>query len=104
MAALPTPPLVSVKEYLHTKYPNGDREYLDGLVVKRNVGTPAHSALQKILLFTWPPWRKTCTLQSGRNAVRVSKKHAIVCRRVGDGASVSPDRPSRARSATADCG
>ena len=50
MAALPTPPLVSVKEYLHTKYPNGDREYLDGLVVERNVGTPAHSALQKILI------------------------------------------------------
>jgi len=50
MAALPTPPLVSVEEYLHTNYPNGDREYLDGLVVERNVGTPAHSALQKILI------------------------------------------------------
>ncbi len=50
MAALPNPPLVSVEEYLATQYPDGDREYLDGVVVERNVGTPAHSALQKILI------------------------------------------------------
>lgn len=42
--------LVPVEEYLNTSYPDGDREYLDGLVVERNVGTPAHSALQKILI------------------------------------------------------
>jgi Uma2 family endonuclease len=50
MVALPTPPLVPVEEYLKTSYPDGDREYLDGLVVERNVGTPGHSALQKILI------------------------------------------------------
>ncbi|MGA2589774.1 MAG: Uma2 family endonuclease [Bryobacteraceae bacterium] len=50
MAALPTPRLVTVEEYLRTGYPDGDREYLDGLVVERNVGTPGHSALQKILI------------------------------------------------------
>ncbi len=50
MATSPTPPLVSVEEYLNTSYPDGDREYLDGLVVERNVGTPSHSALQKILI------------------------------------------------------
>src|ERR1700719_1578636 len=50
MATLPTPPLVAVEEYLSTSYPDGDREYLDGLVVARNVGTPDHSALQKILI------------------------------------------------------
>jgi Uma2 family endonuclease len=50
MAASPIPPLVSVEEYLHTSYPDGDREYLDGVVVERNAGTPAHSALQKILI------------------------------------------------------
>ena len=50
MATLPTPPLVAVEEYLSTSYPDGDREYLDGLVVDRNVGTPDHSALQKILI------------------------------------------------------
>jgi len=50
MATAPTPPLVSVEEYLNTSYPDGDREYLDGLVVERNVGTPSHSALQMILI------------------------------------------------------
>jgi Uma2 family endonuclease len=50
MAAPPVPPLLSVEEYLHTSYPDGDREYLDGLVVERNVGTPAHSALLGILV------------------------------------------------------
>ena len=38
------------EEYLATHYADGDREYLDGLVVERNVGTPEHSALQKILI------------------------------------------------------
>lgn len=50
MATAPTPPLVSVEEYLNTSYPDGDREYLDGVVVERHVGTPSHSALQKILI------------------------------------------------------
>lgn len=50
MAAVPNLPLVSVEEYLATRYPDGDREYLDGVVVERNVGTPGHSALQKILI------------------------------------------------------
>lgn len=50
MAALPDPALVSVDEYLATSYPDGDREYLDGVVVERNLGTPGHSALQKILI------------------------------------------------------
>jgi Uma2 family endonuclease len=49
MAALPDPPLVSVEEYLATSYPDGDREYLDGLVVERNLGSDPHSALQMIL-------------------------------------------------------
>ncbi|MCW5977753.1 MAG: Uma2 family endonuclease [Bryobacteraceae bacterium] len=50
MAAVPHPPLIPVDEYLKTSYPDGDREYLDGLVVERNMGTPLHSALQKILI------------------------------------------------------
>src|SRR5213080_2227674 len=50
MAALPTLPSISVQEYLNSSYPDGDREYLDGMVVERNVGTPGHSALQKILI------------------------------------------------------
>ena len=51
MAALPDPPLLmSVEEYLATSFPDGDREYLDGVVVERNLGTPGHSRLQKILI------------------------------------------------------
>ncbi len=50
MASVPSQPLTPVEEYLSTSYPDGDREYLDGLVVERNVGTPHHSALQKILI------------------------------------------------------
>jgi Uma2 family endonuclease len=50
MAALPDPPLMSVEEYLATSFPDGDREYLDGIVVERNLGTPGHSKLQKILI------------------------------------------------------
>ena len=50
MATLPTSPSISVEEYLSTSYPDGDREYLDGIVVERNLGTPHHSALQKILI------------------------------------------------------
>jgi Uma2 family endonuclease len=50
MAALPNPPLVPVEEYLATGYPGGDWEYIDGVLVERNVGTPGHSALQKVLI------------------------------------------------------
>jgi Uma2 family endonuclease len=50
MAALLTPPLVPVEEYLTTSYPDGDREYLDGVVMERYTGTPDHSALQKFLI------------------------------------------------------
>lgn len=37
--------LVSVEEYLHTSY-SPDREYRDGVLVERNVGTRGHSSLQ----------------------------------------------------------
>lgn len=43
-------PRVPVEEYLSTHYADGDREYLDGIVTERNVGTPLHSALQRILI------------------------------------------------------
>ncbi len=48
MAALPTLPRVPVEEYLTSSYPDGDREFVDGEVLARSVGTPGHSALQKI--------------------------------------------------------
>lgn len=42
--------MVPVEEYLHTSYLDGDREYLDGVIVRRNLGTPDHSALQMIVI------------------------------------------------------
>jgi Uma2 family endonuclease len=50
MAAETALPFVSVEEYLNTCYLDGDREYVDGVIVERNVGTLPHSLLQKILL------------------------------------------------------
>ncbi len=43
-------PLVPLDEYLRTTYADGDREYLDGVIVERNVGAPSHSALLKTLI------------------------------------------------------
>src|SRR5579872_785187 len=41
-----TTTLVSVEEYLRTSYPDGDREYIDGRVVERNMGTFQHGDWQ----------------------------------------------------------
>jgi Uma2 family endonuclease len=41
-----TTALLLVEEYLSTCYPDGDREYLDGQVVERNVGEFNHSDVQ----------------------------------------------------------
>jgi Uma2 family endonuclease len=38
--------LVSVEEYLHTSYADGDCEYVDGEIVERNVGEIDHGDLQ----------------------------------------------------------
>jgi len=68
MAALPESPLITLEEYLETSYQDGDREYLDGHVVERNVGERGHSLVQANLvdyfrshyrehLFVWPEQR-----------------------------------------------
>jgi Uma2 family endonuclease len=49
MAALLNPPLVPLDEYLNSSY-SPDREYVDGVLVERSVGTIPHSRLQRILL------------------------------------------------------
>jgi Uma2 family endonuclease len=41
-----TPALVSLEEYLSTSYEDGDREYVDGEVLERNLGEIDHSDLQ----------------------------------------------------------
>jgi Uma2 family endonuclease len=43
--------LVSVEEYLRTSYPDGDREYVDGEIVERNVGEIDHASLQTRIVF-----------------------------------------------------
>lgn len=58
MPGLPHPPLVSVEEYLSTSYPDGDREYLDGVVVERNLGSDDHSALQYLLTMHFGAYAK----------------------------------------------
>jgi Uma2 family endonuclease len=41
-----TSTLVSLEEYLNTNYSDGDRDYIDGKVLERNVGEVDHSDLQ----------------------------------------------------------
>ena len=42
--------LISVEEYLNTSY-DPDVEYVDGVLVERNVGDPQHSSVQSNLIF-----------------------------------------------------
>src|ERR1700730_11039305 len=50
MAALPNSPLLSVEEYLNTAY-DPDVEFVDGVLVERNVGDWLHSLIQSNVLF-----------------------------------------------------
>jgi Uma2 family endonuclease len=61
MAVVPSPS-VPVEDYLNTSYPDGDREYLDGLVIQRTGSEPGHSALQKILIVHLAAFEKTLQL------------------------------------------
>lgn len=45
-----TTALVSVDDYLHTSYPDGDREFVDGEIVERGMPTVAHGGLQAKLV------------------------------------------------------
>ena len=42
--------LVAVEEYLRTSYSDGDREYVDGRTVERNLGEKDHSRTQRELI------------------------------------------------------
>lgn len=44
-----TTSLVSVEEYLAKSYPDGDREYLDGRIVERNMGEFRHARIQTLI-------------------------------------------------------
>ncbi len=40
---------ISVEEYLATSYPDGDREYVEGRIVERNVGEHLHARIQLLI-------------------------------------------------------
>ena len=51
--------LISVEEYLRTSYQDGDREYVDGVVVERNFGEKPHSRMQRQLIGWFSRHEKT---------------------------------------------
>jgi Uma2 family endonuclease len=54
-----TATLVSVEEYLRTSFQNGDREYVDGVFVERNLGEKSHSKTQGELIVFFRALRRT---------------------------------------------
>jgi Uma2 family endonuclease len=56
MSAEPT--LISVEEYLNRAY-EPDRDFVDGVVLERHVGTQRHSILQAILTIFFGQYRKS---------------------------------------------
>lgn len=78
MAALPNSPLTTIEEYLDTSFQDGDREFVDGAVVERNLGERPHSFVQGNIvayfrshyphLFVWPEQR---VLTHGERRARV---------------------------------
>jgi Uma2 family endonuclease len=59
MSAVPNPPLISVDEYLRTSYPDGDREYDNGILVERNLGSIPHGSLQGLLFEHFRKYRES---------------------------------------------
>ena len=55
----PLPTLVSVEEYLRTSFSDGDREYVDGSIVERNLGEKDHSRAQGELIYLFRVLRAT---------------------------------------------
>jgi Uma2 family endonuclease len=41
--------VITAEQYLHTSYQDGDREYLDGVVLERNLGSLPHSHTLSLL-------------------------------------------------------
>ena len=57
MAANPSPPLVTVEEYLATSY-HPDVEYVDGVLEKRSRPTEMHGVFQALLTAYFRMYRK----------------------------------------------
>lgn len=52
--------LVTVEEYLHTSFPDGDREYVNGRIVERNMGEIDHADAQSRFLTYFHHHYKDC--------------------------------------------
>ena len=76
MSMHPTPTLVSVEEYLRTSFSDGDREYVDGRIVERNLGEKNHSKTQAELIYyfrTHQSTLRTCAFPSQRVQVKPTR-------------------------------
>src|ERR1700678_1443555 len=73
MAALPNPQAISVEEYLSTSY-DPDVEFVDGILVERNVGDWLHSLVQSNVLFSlrrkYPHLKAVAELRSSVTSTR----------------------------------
>ena len=58
MGIMGTAALVLLDEYLNTTY-EPDMEFVDGVLVRRNVGTPQHGLLQALLAIYFGQFRKS---------------------------------------------
>src|ERR1022692_4463224 len=57
---MPTKMLMTVEEYLRTSFEDGDREYVDGEVVERNMGEINHGGIQGFLAYLF--WQMSAHL------------------------------------------
>lgn len=73
MATEPNSPLVSAEEYLNTSY-DPDVEFVDGVLVERNVGDWLHSLVQSNILFAlrrkYPQLKVVAELRSSVTGTR----------------------------------
>jgi Uma2 family endonuclease len=77
MAAAPT--LVSLDEYLNTAY-EPDRDFVDGVLLERNVGTQRHGLLQTFLILFFGQYIKShriAVFTETRLRVDVTGRHRI---------------------------
>src|ERR1035438_8136782 len=74
MSHMGTAALIPVEEYLSTSYPDGDREYIDGQVLERNVGESQHAWIQTaIAAYLFTRYRQYRTVVECRMKVSKSR-------------------------------
>ena len=84
---------ISVDEYLHTAFPDLDKEYQDGEIVERGLPDNLHSTTQFLLLAFFAALRKTIPLHP-RPELRLRVKERLY--RIPDVSVFHPDAPTEA--------